>query len=362
MAGSRQPGTFGRSARMTARAKWIGLIAAAMAVAGSLALVELARSWPIWLATWGRDARRAAEPSAQPNHFVVPLVRRSPAHVVVTGAAYAVGLASWRGPRAASIDILLDTGASLPLLTSDGARALRPATAERLKLELHGFAGHRVNVVPLGEDERLQLTLAASTGAGPVITPVWHALADALHGAHVILPPTHLAPRNGAVLIDPGGSRFMVCESLESCLQGAGWTRLARKPCEANLELLAVDAAVDGHPARLMLDTGGHTLLFSRFYTKAGLAARESSRRMGTLIGAGDTPIDAARVRGSYRLVLGVGTPVPCPVPELWVAPARERSGPVACFPDGAIGLDVLGACEIVISEASPRQGYLRCP
>jgi hypothetical protein len=346
---------------MKARSKWLGIIVAAAAVAASLALIEAARSWPLWLATWGQDARRRAEPSASPGCFAVSLNWRSPTHVTVVGAASSVGLAGWRGPRAARAEVLLDTGLSLPLLTADGAGLLGSEVAQRLAVEIHGFAGQKVTVVPLEESERLQLTLSATTGAGPIVTPVWHYVSDSLHGVHVIAPPTALAPVGGAVRLDLVRSRLVVCEMLEGCLDGTGWTRLAREACSTNPELVAIDAVVNTRPARFMLDTGGSTLLFSEFYAKARLSERETRRSSGQLIGAGDSTIEANRVAGQYKILLGVDQPVMRPAPHLWVARARKRAGPTACFPDGAIGLDLLRGCELVLSEATPRRGYLRC-
>lgn len=349
---------------MKRKAAWLAILGAAVAVAGSLALVELARSWPVWLASWGRDARRSADPSALPDQFSVPLHRVSRTHVVVAGAAVAVGLANWQGPRGATTTVLLDTGASIPLLTSDGARLLRPETADRLgvKVDMRGSDGHRVTVMPLSEDERLLLTLPGRTGAGPVYTPVWYAVADSLHDAHVIAPPTHLAPKGGAVRLDLRTSALVVCESLESCRPGKGWTRLARRACDKSPELVAVDAAVNDKPARLMLDTGGSTKLFAAFYAQAGLVSSEVARSAAALVGAGGVPADVIQVRGEYRLALGVDAPVRRHAPEMLVAQPRDRAGGVACFPDGALGLDALEGCEIVLTEATPRRGYLRCP
>ena len=344
--------------------RWIALGLGAVAVAMAAGLVQYALSSDVDRgrrvgAAAEASLRRRARPNARPPHFEVPLERVSRVHVAVQATARAESLAEDAPQeRAVNVQVLLDTGASLPFATAHGAL--------RLSMRMGGapagarsFSGTRGTLYRLEEGDELSVSLLPRSDPRAVITGIYHLAPTTLHGAEIIAPPGQLAPIGGAVAIDLVRNRLRICETLETCRPGKGWRPLSASTCPGDPGVVGVDARINGKPAQLHLDLGAPTLVYRRFYEEAGFEGVET--QPGRLSGiAGEAP-DAEIASGRWRFELGPSRGLGRQVGVLWVVGFEAQSEVVECFPAGSVGLDLFEGCEIALGEAAPRRGWVRC-
>ena len=117
--------------------------------------------------------------------------------------------------------------------------------------------------------------------------------------------------------------------------------------------------SIEGARVRLLLDTGGATLVSEAFFDAHALAGHATSTRESELIGSGGASVHARRLEGTWSVVLGTGTHVTLPAHELWI-PSELGGATATCHLDGSIGVDVLDGCELVIADEAPLNAFLR--
>jgi hypothetical protein len=303
--------------------------------------------------------RREARPGSTPERFDAPLVRLSRTHVGVR--AHAVVLRGDAGPLTQrDVTLLLDTGLTVAIATPDGERALDLHVGSGPTIASHGVSGHVSDLPSTGDTERALVSVAPWTSPLHVGTPLGHLGPDRLDGAHAILPPHLLGPRGGAVRLDFRRSRFATCETVRAC-QGEGeWAPLGEASCHDYPDVLVVPATLAGAPVRLLLDTGGSTLVSRRFADAHDLAPQTTGNADGHIIGSGGGTLAAKMLEGAFAFGLGPGARLTRTARSLWV-PEALGGAPADCGLDGTLGIDVLAGCALVIADGSPLRASIQC-
>lgn len=313
---------------------------------------------PVQLAAAVEDtARRQAGPALGKPHFEVPLERLSRVHVAIEGYVKARSEAGW-SKQDEPARIVLDTGASTVFGTAHAGTRFPLRTAPQT-LRARSFRGESSALYPIDPDETVLLSLVRQKTPGAVETWVPYLAPATLYGADFIAPPRLLAPIGGAVLFDLRRNVFGLCETVGDCANGARFSDLAVETCPDVPELLGIRVSLEGHSARLLLDTGAPTLIFKDFYEREHLPYREQSRQAGNLTGIAGAAPDAALAFGAWSFRIEGSQSIDRTTNRLWVV-SPSQQGVSHCFPDGSVGLDLLEGCRLVLAEGKP-QGLLRC-
>jgi hypothetical protein len=337
------------------------LVVSSVAVALASGILYFAAFAPLDGPPPARDTdRRWARPNERPVRVELAMKRLSRAHVGVR--AHAVSLeGDSHVHRNRNVTVLLDTGLGLAITTPDGERLLDVTSGAGPSVVGHGLSGGESELLPIGDDQQLYVSIGPWGSPAHVATPVTHLGVDRLDGAHVMLPPELLGPRGGAVELDFGAERFAACENVAACRDGTGWVELANSPCAEFPDLVIVTAIIAGAPARLLLDTGGATLVSSAYFDAHGLGKGTVTTRESELIGSGGVTLRARVVQGIWPLALGEKGQVTRSAHLFWV-PSAAGGAIRACHLDGSLGIDVLEGCAVTIEDSSPKRVSLRCP
>lgn len=345
------------------RRRWVALSAGAIGVALAIAVVYLALEAPLAdpAESPSPGDRRPARPDARWTPVEAPLVRVSKTHVVVHGRATEIagdGGAEFGLER--PVSLLLDTGLSVVLATSDGEKNLGIHRGAGEPLASSSFSGSRTELAPADESTPVVVSAARLADPARVATRVEYVATDALEGADVVLPPWMLGPRGGAVRLDLDKLQFRACDALADC-SDPGAPRISEStPCRDYPDLIVVTALVNGNAARLLLDTGGSTW-FDRGFFWAYLATRSRALRPGDLYGSGHDTVHAKVAEGPWSFVFGDERGARTTASQIWVV--DPTGGAVSsCGLDGAVGLDVFEGCTLVIADGSPPAVHASCP
>jgi hypothetical protein len=303
------------------------------------------------------DTRRRAGAALGKPLLEVPIERLSRVHVAIEGFVKARSAEGWT-KQDEKARIVLDTGASTVFGTANAGARFPLRTAPQT-LRARSFHGESSALYPIDPRETLALSLVPRRASNAVETLVPYLAPATLYGADFIAPPRMLAPVGGAVRLDLRRNVFAVCETLRDCEHGAPFSELAVESCPDVPELLGVRISLEGHAARLLLDTGAPTLIFKEFYEREHLLYREQSRQAGNLTGMAGSAPDAALALGSWAFHFEGSPAIDRTTNRLWVV-IPSPQGVSHCFPDGSAGLDLIEGCELLLIEGKPRV-LLRC-
>ena len=336
--------------------RWFLLALGSIAVASSIAVLY----WSIWIDQGPADdeltseARRTSRRNGPSVSFT--LERPSPSHLVAS-----LQVARADQPRSAieTLRVLLDSGASTPLLTRLGAQQLGVSLEASNAVNTVTFAGRKSRLIPL----RTPALFDADVDHLGVMTPVRLLIDDDPFEVGGIIAPHLLAPLGGAVRIDLPNGLLHRCETLRACVPGRGWIAVDTVPCAKVPGLIGFHAMVAGHPSRIMFDSGSPTAISDTLESTARLRRTAKQVLNGKLVGAHSTSESGTKYVGDWPLTLR-GTldgSLNIRLRSTWVV-ARHPESPLSrCYPGGSLGLDTLDHCELAQSDDPKESIYLRC-
>jgi hypothetical protein len=334
----------------------MALATGAAAVASASAVVYLALYIPIRSQVADAPVRRRASGNVRDPPVIVPLERRSRTHVVVRAHGHAP-----RGdggtPLTSDVDALLDTAISLSITTPSGERRFGVEPGDGAPVPGRGFAGAEALLFPISATRPFDVSVGDAADPRHVDLRIGYLGVDAVAGADVIVPPHWLGPLGGAVSLDLARVQFATCDSLEACLASGGFSRVSDSACAAIPELTVVHIRIDGSDARLLLDTGGSTWLFKKYFDAQDLAGKATALRPGSLVGTSSQGMPGTLVQGHWTLAFGSSTHS---LASLWVI-APTGGAAYTCSLDGSIGIDALDGCTLVLADGAAATAYLRC-
>jgi hypothetical protein len=339
--------------------RWAALVASAAAVAVATGVFYLALAIPLSEPGWADVAdRRVARPELRPDRFEIPLERLSKNHVAIAARARArngdAGTGSEHGIR-----VLLDTGQSVAITTPDAEQVFGLRVGAGTAIVGRGISGDPTELLPIRESQSLFLSIAPFDSPNSVATPVRHLGVDRLEGTQAVVPPQLLGPFGGAVRLDLARNLFATCETLASCRDGGEWVRVTGAPCKAYPDLVIVSAALSGTSARFLLDTGGVTLVAAKFFDALRLE-KDATVGAGSLVVSGGKSLASRVATGAFPLELGADRSAKRIARTLWV-PTELGGATARCNLDGAIGVDVLNGCELVLTATTPSEAFVKC-